>query len=697
MQDLAFAIAATDKSTAAFGMVHKNLDKTQAMVSETNRELAKLRASMDGIDRSRFGQNIIPPALPGQLKLNAGQVQNLSFQLNDMAVMLASGQSPFVMLMQQGMQVAQIFESGTGVKAAMKATGAALIGFLVNPLTLAVVGFAAAAGGASMFFHALGSGAEKADEALKQHDDIMRRLRESYKDAGQEIIKYNGTLDQTLLLEKRLSDAQIARLLKAEQQKLSAIPGVADETSSIAMAMSGGLGDTMGFGVTSKFGPFAQQFEQIVHANAQGIRDIRQEVARLGVAGTETDAAFAKMFLDATAGLAKLAGATATFDRTMSRTMATSNMLAFNAANEIAANDMKRAQAATIASINARTPAERAAAARDAVLAEPINPAESDANRRLRAENAAATSLAESYRSLADAQKDRALSLEETVKAAQLDIDLIGKSVAETARLTTENQLLAQLREEAARNGTVIDAAEVARIKEKAAETGNLKQQYAELTALRDLAFDRAQMFRSSTEQAVASQLRSIYGDGWEREMNGAIAAQIRFNETLRQSRDLVADFAHTFVNDLREGKSTAEALGDAITRLADKLLDMAMDQAINSLFGSIGKSGSTSLLGSVFSGLGKLFGFANGGEFTVGGSGGTDSQLVAFRASPNEQVSIRRPGQQAAGAQVIKLMVATDVSPYFDTRVKVVAAPQTMQLIQESDRMQQRQQQLAN
>ena len=42
--------------------------------------------------------------------------------------------------------------------------------------------------------------------------------------------------------------------------------------------------------------------------------------------------------------------------------------------------------------------------------------------------------------------------------------------------------------------------------------------------------------------------------------------------------------------------------------------------------------------------------GFATGGSFMVGGSGGTDSQLVAFRASPDERVTIETPAQQRAG-----------------------------------------------
>lgn len=42
--------------------------------------------------------------------------------------------------------------------------------------------------------------------------------------------------------------------------------------------------------------------------------------------------------------------------------------------------------------------------------------------------------------------------------------------------------------------------------------------------------------------------------------------------------------------------------------------------------------------------------GFATGGSFMVGGQGGTDSQLVAFRASPDERVTIETPEQQRSG-----------------------------------------------
>ncbi len=44
--------------------------------------------------------------------------------------------------------------------------------------------------------------------------------------------------------------------------------------------------------------------------------------------------------------------------------------------------------------------------------------------------------------------------------------------------------------------------------------------------------------------------------------------------------------------------------------------------------------------------------GYATGGSFTVGGSGGTDSQSVGFRATPGEKVTVETPEQQRKGGR---------------------------------------------
>lgn len=89
--------------------------------------------------------------------------------------------------------------------------------------------------------------------------------------------------------------------------------------------------------------------------------------------------------------------------------------------------------------------------------------------------------------------------------------------------------------------------------------------------------------------------------------------------------------------------------------------------------------SGIGGLLGGLFGGggggaaaAGPLFGpgFEHGGRFLVGGSGGTDSQRVNFRASPNEEVTIRTPAQQRRdsrggdGDTIINLKMEVGITP---------------------------------
>lgn len=69
----------------------------------------------------------------------------------------------------------------------------------------------------------------------------------------------------------------------------------------------------------------------------------------------------------------------------------------------------------------------------------------------------------------------------------------------------------------------------------------------------------------------------------------------------------------------------------------------------------NIAQGGSGLFGGGFLQGLfGSLLGFQHGGSFTVGGSGGVDSQMVAFRASPGEMVDVRKGGQSRSGGEVM-------------------------------------------
>lgn len=86
---------------------------------------------------------------------------------------------------------------------------------------------------------------------------------------------------------------------------------------------------------------------------------------------------------------------------------------------------------------------------------------------------------------------------------------------------------------------------------------------------------------------------------------------------------------------------SLSRALSDVVTGSASA--GAALSNLAVQLFNAFESAAINKLVGGLF-GI-PLLGFATGGEFTVGGRGGTDSNLVAFRATRGEHVAITRPG----------------------------------------------------
>lgn len=106
------------------------------------------------------------------------------------------------------------------------------------------------------------------------------------------------------------------------------------------------------------------------------------------------------------------------------------------------------------------------------------------------------------------------------------------------------------------------------------------------------------------------------------------------------------------------EGKTADEIIADQMRVLNAKVSasggSSSADKSLNEIFAG---GAGTRVLADGGTETTRFFwggGFATGGSFLVGGAGGTDSQLVAFKASPDERVTIETPAQQrAAGGGV--------------------------------------------
>ena len=104
---------------------------------------------------------------------------------------------------------------------------------------------------------------------------------------------------------------------------------------------------------------------------------------------------------------------------------------------------------------------------------------------------------------------------------------------------------------------------------------------------------------------------------------------------------------------------------------IASKDWKGALGGVLDILGGQGGKLGGWAKIGGDI--LKSLPGFKTGGSFKVGGSGGVDSSLVAFRATPGEMVDVRRPGQDLARESALRVMVETNddrFNAYVDNRV---------------------------
>ncbi|PRD45336.1 hypothetical protein C5748_03835 [Phyllobacterium phragmitis] len=114
--------------------------------------------------------------------LASHEVTNLSYQLNDIVVMLASGQSPFLLMMQQGGQVAQIM----GNRGLGEIFPALLVGMksLITPTTLLMVGFTAVGYAASYALDGMFTKTRKVSEITSEHEEQVRKLRDAYQYAG---------------------------------------------------------------------------------------------------------------------------------------------------------------------------------------------------------------------------------------------------------------------------------------------------------------------------------------------------------------------------------------------------------------------------------------------------------------------------------------------------------------------------------
>jgi hypothetical protein len=193
----------------------------------------------------------------------------------------------------------------------------------------------------------------------------------------------------------------------------------------------------------------------------------------------------------------------------------------------------------------------------------------------------------------------------------------------------------------------VISAGDFARRQSALADTTSLSQ----LVATNQV--EITQSVKQSTDA-----LKQSFTDASDASKIAAENMKADFDKTKNnamQAAQSIEDSFATFLVDPFSGG--LKKMLTAWIQTIDQMVAKAAAQSIfKSLFPDTGGLGA--FLQSLISGGGTPFtgggsdvdvdGFATGGAFTVGGSGSTDSQLVRFKATPGERVTVTTPSQQA-------------------------------------------------
>ncbi|WP_184491063.1 phage tail length tape measure family protein [Rhizobium aethiopicum] len=181
--------------------------RMELRLNDAEKRLAKFQQTVDksmaGVEGrfSKANDNIAKTfeRSTGRITQSAGAqraaVQNLSFQLNDIATSLAGGASPFTVMAQQGSQVAQVFQGSGGVIGAVQTLGGAFTQ-MVNPVALATFAIIGLGGAAVQYFSSMLTEGDKSAATLKEQADLIRAVAAEWGGAVPALKAYVDELDR---------------------------------------------------------------------------------------------------------------------------------------------------------------------------------------------------------------------------------------------------------------------------------------------------------------------------------------------------------------------------------------------------------------------------------------------------------------------------------------------------------------------
>ena len=201
-QSVTTATTALDKFQASAAMAAKASDTMAKAAQPAAANTTAIQKSADAAAKSL-------DTVAKQTGLTRSEMINLSRQLQDVGVSLVSGQSPFMVLAQQGAQIADVFGSSkTGtVGGALRQIGSGIASVL-TPVRLLAAGFAAVAVGTVLTIKNLADTGKQFDDVSRSVGALNGALRDFATAAGFKGISQGDFLKSIQEWAPALYDAQ---------------------------------------------------------------------------------------------------------------------------------------------------------------------------------------------------------------------------------------------------------------------------------------------------------------------------------------------------------------------------------------------------------------------------------------------------------------------------------------------------------
>ncbi|WP_336067168.1 phage tail length tape measure family protein [Nitratireductor rhodophyticola] len=185
-----------DRLRARYNPLYAASKRYEAELDELNRALTVGAISADehGAALNRLNGRYQAMTAQGAaatsvFRANRFETANVAAQLNDIGVQLAGGQSPFLIAVQQGTQLNQIFGAAGGLRGSLGLLAGAF-GSLLNPISLATIGIIGLGGTAVQYFTSLISDGEKSEDTLERQTQLIEQVAEQWGGAVPALREY---------------------------------------------------------------------------------------------------------------------------------------------------------------------------------------------------------------------------------------------------------------------------------------------------------------------------------------------------------------------------------------------------------------------------------------------------------------------------------------------------------------------------